>query len=110
MRLLLDENLSPRLVVSLADVFPGSNHVRNLGLKIAADPAVWDFAKLNGYVIVSKDDDFRQLSFTYGHPPKVIGILTGNCPTAAVELILRASHALIGTFLADPQAAYLALP
>jgi predicted nuclease of predicted toxin-antitoxin system len=39
MRLLLDQNLSHRLTVALADVFPGSMHVRDLGLAHADDEA-----------------------------------------------------------------------
>ena len=45
MKLLLDQNLSHRLVAALADLYPGSAHVRDLGLKEAADEAIWDYAR-----------------------------------------------------------------
>ncbi len=57
MKLLFDENLFPRLVRLLEDIFPDSTHVRVVGLKAAADPLVWDYAKNNGLVLVSKDGD-----------------------------------------------------
>ena len=72
MKLLYDENLAPSLVEDLADIFPESLHVREVGLKAAPDPAVCAYAATAGYMIVSKDADFRQRSFLYGHPPKVI--------------------------------------
>ena len=53
------------------------------------DEAVWSYARDNGFVIVSKDSDFHQLSFLFGHPPKVIWIRRGNCSTAAVVSLLR---------------------
>ena len=72
MKLLFDENLSPRLASRLADLFPDSTHVRDIGLKAAADPGVWDYARLNGFMIVSKDADMHDLSLIFGNPPKVI--------------------------------------
>jgi predicted nuclease of predicted toxin-antitoxin system len=71
-KLLYDENLAPSLVEALADIFPESLHIREVGLKSAPDPVVWAYAATAGYAIVSKDSDFRQRSFLYGHPPKVI--------------------------------------
>ncbi|CAG0968841.1 hypothetical protein PHYC_01130 [Phycisphaerales bacterium] len=110
MKLLLDENLSPRLVTLLADVFPGSTHVRDCGLKSASDPAVWEYARTNGFAIISKDADFRQRSILYGAPPKVLGLLVGNCSTAHVESIVRHGAPLIQVFEQDPAAAFLELP
>lgn len=72
MKLFLDENLSHRLVARLQTIFPDSAHVDEVGLHGQSDTAVWDYASRYGFVIVSKDDDFRQLSFLRGHPPKVI--------------------------------------
>lgn len=82
LKLLFDQNLSPRLVVLLADVFPGSAHVRDVGLASADDADVWDYAKRNGLAIISKDADFRQLSFLHGFPPKVVWLRVGNRSTA----------------------------
>jgi predicted nuclease of predicted toxin-antitoxin system len=107
--LLLDQNLSPRLVQALIDVFPGCVHVRDLGLSGADDGAVWDYAKANGYVIVSKDSDFHQMSFVHGPPPKVIWVRLGNAPTVQIETLLRTRAAEIASFIADPTDAFLVL-
>ena len=72
MKLLFDENLSPKLVQALDPEYPGSQHVRSVGLRGATDDAIRDYARQHGHVIVSKDNDFRQLSFLHGAPPKII--------------------------------------
>ena len=109
MRLLFDQNLSSRLVHVLADLYPDSVHVRDVGLESADDAAVWERAKLDGLTIVSKDGDFHQRSFLYGHPPKVIWIRRGNCSTSVIERMLREHHAGVVAFFAEPEAAFLAL-
>jgi len=78
-RFLFDENLSPELVRLLADLFPESVHVRDVGLKSADDPEVWLYAKENALTIVSKDSDLHQRSFMFGYPPKLIWVRLGNC-------------------------------
>jgi predicted nuclease of predicted toxin-antitoxin system len=98
MKLLLDQNLSHKVVAAVADLFPESAHVRNFNLHRAGDEAVWDFARAHGYVIVSKDDDFHQRSFLLGHPPKVIWLRLGNCRTNDFIAVLRSHAADIVTF------------
>ena len=89
MKLLFDQNLSPKLVDSLADVFPGSLHVQSVGLDRAADEAVWRFALDNGFMIVSKDSDFQERSQIAASAPKVVWIRRGNCTTTAIDAMLR---------------------
>ncbi len=72
MKLLLDENLSDRIIHRIIDFYPNSNHVKTLGLINTDDAIIWEYAKMNGFVIVSKDYDFYQRSLLYGHPPKFI--------------------------------------
>lgn len=107
MRLLFDENLSPGLVGLLALEFPGSEHVRNVGLAAAADPLVWSYAASHGFVIVSKDSDFQHRSLLLGHPPKVVWVRLGNCSTAAVAASLRARQSDLLAFEADPVSSLL---
>jgi predicted nuclease of predicted toxin-antitoxin system len=71
-KLLFDQNLSHRLVEALKEDYPGSQHVRDVGLKEASDEAVWQYAAQHGLIIVTKDADFHQRSFLLGQPPKVI--------------------------------------
>lgn len=66
MKLLSDENLSPKLPRRLSDLFPNSLHVRDVGMKATNDPIVWDFAKDNNLMIVSKDADMHDLSLIFG--------------------------------------------
>ena len=89
----------------LADLFPGSAHVQVFGLQTASDEAVWRQAAEGGFVLVAKDDDFRQLAFLRGAPPKIIWVALGNCSTAQIEAALRARHTDIMAFEADPMAA-----
>lgn len=100
--LLFDENLSHHLPGLLADVYPGSVHVRHLGMTGAADPAVWRHAAANGLAIVSRDRDMQALSLRHGHPPKVIWVYVGNVSTARTEALLRSRYPRVAAFLADP--------
>ena len=109
MRLLFDQNLSPRLKEMTQDLYPESIHVRDVGLGSADDLVVWAYAKKHGCTIVSKDSDFRQLSFTFGHPPRVVWIRRGNCSTSDIESILRTRYDEMLAFSQDEQGAFLAL-
>ena len=109
MRLLFDQNLSHRLVSMLAAEYPGSVHVRDIGLGAADDQSVWMYAGGNGLTIVSKDVDFQQRALLHGHPPKVVWVRLGNCTTAAVATLLRARRDDVLAFEADAMAAFLVL-
>lgn len=89
MKLLFDQNLSPRLAARLAGIFPGSSHVFWLGLDRAADEAVWEYARAEGYLLVTKDADFSELSTLRGFPPKIIWLRLGNCTAGQIEALLR---------------------
>ena len=101
MKLLFDQNLSPKLVNCLADLFPNSSHVKSVGLDCASDDQVWEHARLNGFAIVTKDEDYNNLSVVRGSPPKVIWLQLGNCTTAQVEGVFRARIADIEAFEND---------
>ena len=105
MKLLLDQNLSHRLVDEIASEFPGSRHVLDYGLDTATDREIWDHAASHGYVIVSKDSDFRQLAFLHGPPPKAIWVRAGNVSTDAVLALLLEHRDLIEEFGDDVEGA-----
>jgi predicted nuclease of predicted toxin-antitoxin system len=88
-KLLLDENLSDRIVYRIIDLYPDSEHVKTLALTNTDDGVIWEYAKANNFVIVSKDADFHQRSLLYGHPPKFIYLRIGNSPTFKIVQLLR---------------------
>lgn len=109
MKLLLDQNLSDRLLRILADDYPGSVHVRHVGLARADDEDVWRYALEEGLVITSKDSDFHQRSLVRGHPPKVVWIRTGNCTTDHIAQLLRHHRGDLAAFGDDPESSILTL-
>jgi len=109
MKLLFDQNLSPRLVTRLADLFPDSDHVYPLGLDQALDIEVWNYARDNDFILVSKDADFGEMSLLHGHPPKLIWLRLGNCTTSQIERLLRLSYDAIEQMNQDPIIGILSL-
>jgi len=106
-KLLFDANLWHRLVTALASEYPGSVHVRDVGLQQADDATIWEFAKQNGLLIVSKDEDFHQRSFVFGRPPKVVWIRLGNCSTDDLAQRFRSLRGQLLEFERDAEAAFL---
>ena len=102
MKLLFDENLSPRLARIFEALFPGTTHVSDCGLDASSDDSIWRFARENGFSIVSKDSDFHDRGVLYGSPPKVIWIRVGNCSVAEIEQLLVRAQAAIETFEDGP--------
>ena len=107
MKLMFDQNLSFKLCSKLADRFPDSNQVRLLDLAQADDRVVWEYAKINGFTLVSQDSDFADMAALYGAPPKIIWLRCGNQPTGTIEAILRSHAEIITTFEQDDTAACL---
>jgi predicted nuclease of predicted toxin-antitoxin system len=108
-KLLLDANISPRLKVRLRDIYPNATHVFDCGDIAENDQLIWAFARANSMVIVSKDHDFRSMSFVFGPPPQVILVRMGNASTAQVERALRRNHAEIRDFLTSAHKALLVI-
>lgn len=109
MKLLFDENLSPHLPRLLATSFPGSQHVRECGLKGQPDEAVWRYAGTHGFTIVSKDSDFNQRSLLYGSPPKLVWLRLGNCTREDVVALLVAREREVHALMNNPTESVLVL-
>jgi len=89
MKLLLDANLSWRLIPVLSKHFGECTHVNKTDLpKPANDIEIWNFAKVNGYTVVTQDSDFLNFFETKGFPPKIILIRVGNMNRKMAEDIL----------------------
>lgn len=110
MKLLLDQNLSRNLVGRLRELYPDSAHVTEVGMETATDQEVWDYAAANDYVIVSKDEDFRQLAALHGPPPKTVWLRLGNVRTSIVLQKLVDEHDAIERFGSTGEEAVLAIP
>ena len=110
MRLLFDQNLSRRLFRLLDAEFPDSHDVSDLGLEEATDQVIWDYAAAHGYVIVSKDSDFRQLAFLHGPPPKAIWVRLGNASTRDILQVLSNHTSVISSFGVHEEEALLVVP
>lgn len=107
MKLVLDQNLSFKLTPSLDQAFPGSKHVKDFGLTGNDDEAIWKLAKDHNFTIVSKDSDFLHRSFLFGHPPKVIQLRVGNCPTQHIRELFFREERTIKEFLNNQKEALL---
>jgi len=104
-RILLDQNLSPRIVRRLADIIPGLETVYDHGLVDASDPFIFDWArKANIEALLSADRDFVHLAEQMGPPPKVIRIERCDFPARVIEQLLRREAVRIHDFLASDRA------
>lgn len=110
MKLLIDENLSHELVEVLAQEYPGSTHVRSVGLRGAEDGRIWSYAREHGFAIVSKDADFRERSFVEGFPPKIVWLDVANAGTAEIAHPLRRERTRLETFGEQDEESLLILP
>ncbi len=109
MKLLLDQNLSPRLGDRPRDIWTDVVHIRAVGLAAADDSTVWTYARQYRFTLVSKDGDFGGRSALYGASPKVIWLAVGNCSTLEIERRLRSHRDEIETFAAEPDTTLLVI-
>ena len=109
MKLLLDHNLSPRLVRLLSETYLECAHVHDLGMDRASDTEVWSYAGEHGYAIVTKDADFHQRSLLFGAPPKIVWLRIGNCSVAESESVLRQRYIEIRRFVEESSADFLVI-
>ncbi|HTF24851.1 MAG TPA: DUF5615 family PIN-like protein [Candidatus Limnocylindria bacterium] len=99
MKLLLDEDLSRRLVELVQDLLPGAVHVTQVRLSFGTpDREIWDYAKRNGFAIIIADRDFVMMANTLGHPPKVIILENCDYPTIVAARLISTSAIRISEF------------
>jgi predicted nuclease of predicted toxin-antitoxin system len=108
-KLLFDNNLSYKLVLQLAHLYPECSHIAALGLEAATDLEVWRYAQQHDCCLVTKDADFNDLLAAKGYPPKVLWIRLGNCTTAEIATLLRTHHETVNAFLEDNSVVLLEL-
>jgi predicted nuclease of predicted toxin-antitoxin system len=99
LKLLFDQNISPKILKGNIWKEVPLQHVRYVGLEDSPDLDIFLFAKANGYSIVTFDSDFFDLSLLKGHPPKIIWIRTGNLTTDSISKILLKISIQISEFI-----------
>lgn len=109
MRFLIDENLSDKLADRLMGAFPGTTHVKAKQLTSSSDTEIWEFARREGYTLLTQDDDFIELSVLRGTPPKVVVLAMGNHTTAEWLNIILGNVETIETFDRDASTGLLIL-
>ena len=109
MKLLFDQNLSPKLTTYFTDSFDELAHVQDLDLDKADDNSILKFAKTNEFTIVSRDSDFNELISFFGFPPKVIWIRRGNCSTNDIRSLIENNLARIHSFDKDNETGILVI-
>lgn len=102
MKLLLDENLSRRVIPAIVDAYPESSQIALLGMESVADGEIWEYARREGYILVTQDSDFHDLSALYGHPPKIIWLKCGNQPRRRIVEILLSIRDDVYIFANNP--------
>ena len=108
-RLLLDENLSERLLRPLAEFVPGSEHIRNLTKTGTSDRLAWDLARTGGFVLTTRDEDFVGMSVLRGAPPKIVWLNVGNARNAVIAALLRSHATDIERFVEHDEYTFLAI-
>lgn len=103
MKLLLDENLSRRILPLIEAAYPNSTQVVYAGLESENDKLLWEYARDNHFIIVTKDSDFHEMSIIYGHPPKIIWLKCGNQTKQYIANILIKNIEEISSFHVDPK-------
>ena len=105
MKLLFDANLSRRIVPQISDLFPGSSHIQLEGLAgETPDESIWNYARENGFTIVTSDFDFVILAGRFSAPPKVVRFERMDYSTAEAADILRRNSVSIYYFKSNSDA------
>ena len=109
MKLLLDQNISYRIVKKLLKYFPGSSHVKLEKLFETDDFEIWQFARVHDFTIVTQDVDFSEISYIKGIPPKILWLRCGNTTSKYIYELLIINYDNIINFINDKNTTCLTL-
>ncbi|MCS6822017.1 MAG: DUF5615 family PIN-like protein [Microscillaceae bacterium] len=101
MKLLLEQNISYKVLKELNEHFPESAQAGRIGLGQAGDREVWNFAKVHGYTLVTYEATFHEISLLLGAPPKVIWLKCEDTSPKNVACILIKNKNIIENFIRD---------
>jgi predicted nuclease of predicted toxin-antitoxin system len=89
MKIVIDQNISHRLILLISSYFDEVQHVKTLGWLNDSDTAIFKKAKQYPFdAILTLDEDFERILLQFGIPPKVIRLRIGNTTTAQTASIL----------------------
>ena len=103
-RILIDQNISHRIIPKISTTFSAVEHVRNLGLQQASDYEIFLQARGQQFdAILTIDEDFLNLIQVFGSPPKIIWLRLGNCQTDYIASVLVAYREQIESFMLNDE-------
>ena len=81
MKFLIDHQLPPALVDFFRERGYESQHVLDIEMASSSDAEVYEYASIQRFIIVTKDEDFFYLSRRLGSETGLLWIRLGNCRT-----------------------------
>jgi len=92
MNIWVDAQMSPAIAGWVSSNFlVEAVAVRDLGLRDAKDQEIFQAAKRENAIVMTKDSDFVLLLDRFGPPPKVIWVTCGNTSNARLKEILTST-------------------
>lgn len=92
MTIWVDAHLSPATATWISSTFRATAlALRDIGLRDAEDPEIFEAAKAQGVIFMTKDSDFVDLVDRLGTPPQIIWLTCGNTSNARLQEILSAT-------------------
>ncbi len=82
-------------------------HVADEHLLQTYNNTIWQFARPEGFAIITKDNDFLYLSIAYDCPPKVVKLNCGNKNTTYIFGLIVNNIESIQDFILSPELCYL---
>lgn len=89
MKILLDENVSWRIIKFIENCFDEVKHISSISTNRLSDKDIWDYAKINSFTILTYDADFRNFVSYYNYPPKVVWLSTCNISKAKLAELIK---------------------
>lgn len=100
MKVLIDQNISHRIIPFLAEYFDILTHVRETGLMNSYDYQIFMYARETKYdAILTLDEDFQHHILIHNAPPKVIWLRVGNCSTKHLSDVIIQNIGDINAFV-----------
>lgn len=99
MKLLIDQNISHRIIDSISDIYPDSIHLTELSLQKYSDLEVWEYALANKFIILTSDPETCNQNVISKNAPLIICIQSEVVTTNKVEWTLRVNQETIEQFV-----------